>query len=292
MEELENYVVSVGPSSVSACRVNFGNSCGSGTVVSNNHNGGSLCITNAHVAGTRIGTTGTCLFSVNGADRRVPARIIMAAYSNKTLADWAILFLPDYRHPTQVKLSKNQPIASGQYYTTGSPRCVWPLRSVDLKTTHISGNSALWRLSPNAIGGQSGSGIWNRADNLQYGLLTWSWGGDTGSQMTSEIYRQATQRTVAGEPRPDGLEELDIERAETEEGFFAEVSIGSLPIWHDPTIVIPDPETPITGDAVNRELLIEFLREQSEFYAKWVKRLDNSTAHQQGDNNNNNTFGL
>jgi hypothetical protein len=289
MEEIENYALSTGPASASACRVNFGNSCGSGTVVSNDYNGGSLVLTNAHVSGSRIGTTGTCLFSVNGADRRVQARIIMAAYSDKTLADWSILFLPQFQIAPQVKLSKNRPASNIPYYTTGSPRCVWPLRNVDLRVTHISNNSALFRLLPNAIGGQSGSGIWSRQDNLQYGLLTWSWGGDTGAQMTSEIYRQAVQRTVAGEPRPEGLEELS-ERAEVENGFFAEVSIRDLPIWHDPTVVPPtvDPGKPC--DVVNRELLIEFLREQSEFYGKWVKRLENGSEQQ--ENGNGNTFGL
>jgi hypothetical protein len=288
MEEIEQYVVSSGPSSSSACRVNFGNSCGSGSVVSSNYEGGSLVLTNAHVAGTRIGSTGTCLFSINGADRRVNARIIMAAYSDKTLADWSILFLPQFQIAPQVKLSKNRPVSNIPYYTTGSPRCVWPLRNVDLRVTHISNNSALFRLLPNAIGGQSGSGIWSRQDNLQYGLLTWSWGGDTGAQMTSEIYRQAVQRTVAGEPRPEGLEELS-ERAEVENGFFAEVSIRDLPIWHDPTTVKPDPQLPNAGDVISREMLIEFLREQSEFYGKWIKRLEGGGSEQNG---NGNTFGL
>jgi hypothetical protein len=228
------------------------------------------------------------LFSINGADRRVNARIIMAAYSDKTLADWSILFLPQFQIAPQVKLSKNRPVSNIPYYTTGSPRCVWPLRNVDLRVTHISNNSALFRLLPNAIGGQSGSGIWSRQDNLQYGLLTWSWGGDTGAQMTSEIYRQAVQRTVAGEPRPEGLEELS-ERAEVENGFFAEVSIRDLPIWHDPTTVKPDPQLPNAGDVISREMLIEFLREQSEFYGKWIKRLEGGGSEQNG---NGNTFGL
>jgi hypothetical protein len=286
MEEIEQYVVSSGPASASACRVNFGNSCGSGTVVSNDYEGGSLVLTNAHVAGTRIGSTGTCLFSINGADRRVNARIIMAAYSDKTLADWAVLFLPQFQIVKETRLSKSRP--TGSHYTTGSPRCVWPLRHQDLRTTQISSNSALWRWQPNAIGGQSGSGVWSRADNLQYGLLTWSWGGDGAGQMTSEIYRQAVQRTVAGEPRPEGLEELS-ERAEVENGFFAEVSIRDLPIWHDPTTVKPDPQLPNAGDVISREMLIEFLREQSEFYGKWIKRLEGGGSEQNGGGN---TFGL
>ncbi len=222
------YVASSGPSSANACRVIVGNSCGSGSIVGH-HLEGSLVLTNAHVAGTRLGTTATCRFTINGQDKEVKGKVILAAYSDSTLTDWCVLYLDGFKEIKPVKLSKKRP--KGSHYTTGCPKCVWPMRHQTLRTTSLSENSALWRWQPNAIGGQSGSAVWSQADHLQYGLLTWSWGGDGAGQMTSEIYKQATLRAISAEPRPEGLIELNDRDVVVENGFFCETGIDELPIW-------------------------------------------------------------
>jgi hypothetical protein len=72
------------------------------------------------------------------------------------------------------------------------------------------------------------------ANDLQYGLLTWSWGGDGAGQTTRSIWHQYAHRDAVGFARPDGLIELAEEpnRADDlESGFFAEANISTLPIW-------------------------------------------------------------
>ena len=67
---------------------------------------------------------------------------------------------------------------------------------------------------PNAIGGQSGSGVWGDDDNLQKALLTWSirqgnrWYG--GGQLTNAIYDQMRGRVVRGYPRPADWEFVEL----------------------------------------------------------------------------------
>ncbi len=235
---------SVGPSSAAAVKVLAGSGCGSGSIVGY-WKTGSLVLTNAHVAGTRPGSHATVDLVVNGKQRRLNATVLMAAYSSKTLADWSVLYVPDFREITPVKLSKERP--TGLHYTTGSPKCVWPLVSSTLTTADIQDNSPLWRWRPNSIGGQSGSGVWSKNNNLQYGLLTWSWGGLGAGQQTMQIYKQATERTTAGPPRIPGLQEVINRDVIVEEGFFIEQDIDTLPIWAGDT----EPEEPGPTDPQN-----------------------------------------
>ncbi len=246
----------------SAAQARVSNSCGSGSLVGFLDND-SLFLTNAHVTGTRPGTEVTLRMRINGQEVAYKGKVIMAAYSNQTLADWSIVRVPGRVPSTPRPLSIDRP--SGDHITVGSPRCVWPLQMQTIKTHNASSNSALWQWLPNAIGGQSGSGVWSPKDGNQYGLLTWSWNNYGAGQMTWWIYRQATERSVAGEPRPEGLRELRPrpDGVIVEEGFFQEASIGDLPIWAnqqptpdpDPT---PQPCPPV--DAPSRTKLQEALR--------------------------------
>lgn len=248
------------PASVKAanrCRVSGG--CGSGSVCGW-WNGGSLVMTNAHVTGTRVGRAVSMDFGIDGRTVTKEGRVIMAAYSDRTLTDWAVVFIPDWQEIKPIKLSKRKP--SGTHHTTGSPRCVWPMRFSRLTTADVSDTSSLWRWRPNAIGGQSGSHVVSDADGLQYGLLTWSWGGLGAGQQTSEIFRQASQRSVSGEPRIDGLTELSPSNTVCENGFFAEASVTELPIWEDSISDGCDSPTP-DGLSDAECALLAILRERS-----------------------------
>ena len=257
------------------------NSCGSGSICGI-RNGKALIMTNAHVAGTRIGRVVQC--DVESTGDRVSARVIMAAYSDRTLSDWAILeTVEPYSAVQPVKLSKKRP--TGSHYTKGFPKCR-KHNGTDISTVDMSNTTPLWRWNPNSIGGQSGSGVWADDDHLQYGVLTWSWGGRGAGQMTSEIYKQARDRSTVGHPRVDGLVEVstDYDMQEVsldgvdddpiiENGFFMETSLTALPIWAEDDIAKPkpkpDPEpTDPTTNAI-QEKLIEYHREAAEFHEKW-----------------------
>jgi hypothetical protein len=92
--------------------------------------------------------------------------------------------------------------------------------------------------TPDAIGGQSGSAIYN-SDQRQIALLTWSINRRCAGQKTSKLWEVASQRNVnLADPRPDGLEELysGEDRPETKEGVF-----GELPdCFHDPKPVLAE----------------------------------------------------
>lgn len=254
------------------------NSCGSGSICGI-RGGKALIMTNAHVAGTRIGRIVQC--DIESTGDRVAARVIMAAYSDRTLSDWAILeTVEPYGKVKPVKLSKKRP--SGSHYTKGFPRCR-KHNGTDVATVDMSNKTPLWRWNPNSIGGQSGSGVWSDNDHLQYGVLTWSWGGKGAGQMTSEIYKQARNRSTVGYPRVDGLVEVSTEYDMQEvsmdgvdddpiieNGFFMETSLTELPIWAEDDIAKPEPESPEapTSQAI-KEKLIEYHREASEFHEKW-----------------------
>lgn len=272
----------IGPSAANAVRVINGNSCGSGSICGL-FDGGSLVLTNAHVAGTRPGRD-VVIRTQDNIDR--PSRVIMAAYSDRTLTDWNIVHVSGFQGIRPVKLSKNRP--TGSHYTKGSPRCVWPLTATDITTKDIDDDSPLWRWTPNAIGGQSGSGVWSDSNNLQYGLLTWSWGGYGAGQMTAEIYRQARNQTVAGAPRIDNLEELiGGERAETENGFYSlAISITELPIFAEDD----QPSTPPTTPDEARLRAVEAIRKAKENLEAIANELM-TDAERLGPNDGGNTSG-
>jgi hypothetical protein len=229
----------LGPSSRSCCRVLNSGSCGSGSIVGK-RNGKTYVLTNAHVAGTTPGRIVQCQFPYAG-NTRIPAKVIMAGYSDRVMMDWAVLEIDQDIPLPPVKMSIDAP--TGEHYTMGYPRCDGPFGQ-RLRTRGITHNGVVWRWQPNAIGGQSGSGVHAFSDNLQRGLLTWSWDGDGAGQTTRSIWFQYLNRAVVGVVRPEGLIELADNRAEDlEEGFFAEANITTLPIWahlDEPPVTPPE----------------------------------------------------
>ena len=227
-----------GASCKAACRINNQNWCGTGTIVGIDDEGYSLILTNAHVAGTTIGHTVNVY--VESVKTSLKADVIMAAYSDEYLADWAIL-------RTQVKFNKVKPVKlntrrpTGSHYTKGFPRCQ-PMTAGDVNMVTLSKNSPLAKWNPNAIGGQSGSGVFNDRSGYIECLLTWSWSGYGAGQMTSEIYKQAMGKTSNTFMRVPGLIEIDKlghdgccglepEQIQLTNGFFSEDNITDLPIW-------------------------------------------------------------
>lgn len=240
-----------------AARCVVGNSCGSASLCGH-YKTGSLFLTNAHVTGTRPGTACQIRMVVDGKDKTFAGRIIMAAYSDRTLTDWSVVYVEEKIPVEPRPLSVEKP--NGDHVTVGAPRCVWPLVKQDLRTADVSDNSALWRWRPNSIGGQSGSGVWSVDDGLQYGLLTWSWGGLGAGQQTAEIYRQAKEKSVRGLPRIDGLKEVGRNPdVVIENGFFQQAGIDELPIWHSKDAPEPTPDPDLNMDEEDRKLF-KFLK--------------------------------
>jgi hypothetical protein len=279
----------VGPSSRSCCKVLFGNSCGSGSLVGI-RNGKSLVLTNAHVAGTQVGRVGNCTFPFLN-NKVCRSRIIMAAYSDRVMMDWAVLELDEQIDLPHVKLSSKAP--TGDHYTAGYPRCQGP-RFQRLVTRTFQNNGTVWRWQPNAIGGQSGSGVHSLLDHLQKGLLTWSWGDDGAGQTTKSIWLQYSQKAEIGFIRPEGLIELSAPNPECENGFFAEANITTLPIWAE--IDVPpsvDPEDPKPNPGIAAELLLSSGRlKQEAARLEELARMNGAQPEREPPKTGGGTFGL
>ena len=240
-------------------------------------------MTNAHVAGTRVGRVVDVEVESQG-NERIQARIVAAAYSDRVSSDWALLeTLEPYTKVKPVKLSKNPP--SGSHYTKGFPRCR-PHNGTDIETVEV--RNGVWFWEPDAIGGQSGSGVWSDGIERQEGLLTWQWGGHGAGQPTSAIYGQMRSQTNAGVPRPDGLVELendyDLEGVDrdgmedpiVEVGYFAEMTIQDFPIWWDADAP-KDPDDPNQpNEPVGNwlESQIQSQRRRAEFESDELVRLE------------------
>ena len=291
--------ISTGPAIRAVCNVRRGNSCGSGTIVGISSDGHSYIMTNAHVVGTQPGAI--CKIWVESTGDWIDARIIAAGYSNQTSADWSLLITVNaYNKVDPVKMAKTEP--SGSHYTKGFPRCRQH-KGTDITTVRISG--AVWFWEPDAIGGQSGSGVYSDDVVRMEGLLTWQWGSHGAGQTTASIYRQATSFSVAvagfrPEPTPEapnGLVELssdpqdnpsppnepeedynnDDRGFDVEEGFFSESSNGlaSLLVWWDDDDEEPgDPDNPVPDRMARRlnELEINKHRQQMEFHKRNMER--------------------
>ena len=285
-----NYVAQpVGPSSRSCCKVLFGNACGSGSLVGV-RNGKSLVLTNAHVAGTQVGRVGNCTFPFLN-NKVCRSRIIMAAYSDRVMMDWAVLELDEQIDLPHVKLSSKAP--TGDHYTAGYPRCQGP-RFQRLVTRSFQNNGTVWRWQPNSIGGQSGSAVHSLLDHLQRGLLTWSWGGDGAGQTTKSIWLQYSQKAEIGFIRPEGLIELSAPNPDCENGFFAEANITTLPIWAEIDVPPPvDPEDPKPNPGIAAELLLSSGRlKQEAARLEELARSNGATPEVDPPKTGGGTFGL
>ena len=262
--------IATGPAIRVVCRVLNQNSCGSGSIVGNQPDGRALILTNAHVAGTQIGRIVIVEVESQG-NERLQARVIMAGYSNQTSSDWALLeTVNPYQKVKPVKLSKSRP--TGSHYTKGFPRCQ-PFAGTDITTVRIT--QYVWFWEPDAIGGQSGSGVWSDEVERQEGLLTWQWGDNGAGQPTSAIYGEMSTGQLMGAPLPPGARELPgdydfagIDRSGltdpiVEAGIFAEMGIRDLPIWWEPAGPIDPPLPPPTGGEVKRLIELQIASERA-----------------------------
>lgn len=273
------------------CRIINQNSCGSGTICGH-MDGGSLVLTNAHVAGTTIGRTVKVL--AESINRQFDARVIRAAYSDRVIADWAILLIPNFRDIAPVYLSKNPPDPNENMWTKGFPRCQ-PFAGQTLSQFQTLNNGVLlWQ--PNSIGGQSGSGVVDMDDQVVRALLTWSWtqGGRAygAGQLTSHIYRQNMAQEVVGYEMMPGLIPLpndDYDFTGVDRGYDDPVlehgfhslplprGIQDLPIWAED--IQPPPPPPPGGDAdAIRKVALEALRKVREDADAGIKQLENGLS--------------
>lgn len=264
----------------------YNGSCGSGTICGASANG-AYVVTNAHVVGTAIGRAVTVDIVENGNQRRIGGKTVMAGYSNSRMVDFSIVFCEGLTCKRYMPMLKTEP-NNGPFGTTGSPRCVWPQVKKEFNDPRNYGDGLITG-TPNAIGGQSGSAIYN-SSGQQIALLTWSINGRCAGQKTSKLWQVAQSRNVLlADPRPEGLEEVgDTQtRPETAEGVFGQLSelgegnrpvtenviasvansdMEDLPIWYTPD----SPPPPPPGDCppgcmklTDKEIaLIEFLRAQ------------------------------
>lgn len=202
---------SSGPAFRAVCRVLNKNSCGSGSVVGL-MDGGGLVITNGHVAGVDKNRD-IVVEAESLNNKRFTGRIVEVMYNqNQIGADWALLHVPGLTQVQPVYLTKGLPAKNESMYTKGYPKCV-KHNGTDIKQFQTINNGVLLWL-PNAIGGQSGSGVWGDVDHLMKALLTWSirqgnqWYG--GGQLTNTIYDQMRGRVVQGFPRPRDWEFIEL----------------------------------------------------------------------------------
>ena len=300
-----------GPSIRAVVRVINQNSCGSGSIVGH-YNGGSLVLTNAHVAGTQIGRVVKLEVESLGM-LKLSAKVIRAAYSNQVIADWALLFVEAWQAIAPVKLSKNPPASGESLYTRGFPRCQ-KHNGTDI-TQHKTLNNGVILWQPDAIGGQSGSGVWGDDDNLQKALLTWSWtdGGRSygAGQLTSEIYRQNRDSEVRGFPMMPGLQPLNefdfggVDRIGAGDPYLLEGfhsipmprGIQEFPIWAEDDVPPPDdppPTDPGTGDAWRLKAL-DSIRKIEDAAASERKKFEKQISQPIDSGNSggiHDTFGL
>lgn len=233
-----------------AVRILNGNSCGTGSLCGRDSTG-IYILTNAHVAGSRIGHVVSCeaLLADGSATERFQARVIEAAYSSKTSTDWALL----KTEPTcmqglePIKLSTTDPDSRNLTGTWGCPRCEVPSGQL-CRTLQLG---SIWYWQPNSIGGQSGSAVVQ--DGTQKGLLTWTIGGNGAGQKTATIYRQSQQQNTDGPARVPGMMiPASTAGVELIEGYHCETSsLSDYPIWDlgsspEPQ---PSPQCPEVGPA-------------------------------------------
>lgn len=193
-------------------------SCGSGTICGADARG-SYVVSNAHVWGTQIGKVVNVDLVSNGQTKRMQGRIVFSGYSNSRMVDFAIALVPGLTSKVYMPMVKSEP-ADGPYGTRGSPRCVWPQVTKPFNDARNYGRGLITG-TPDAIGGQSGSAIYN-SQGQQIALLTWSINGRCAGQKTSLLWQVASERNVnLADLRPDGLAELNDSptRPETVEGI-------------------------------------------------------------------------
>ena len=165
-------------SGFSGFQIRNGNSCGSASCL-RILEGKAYFLTNAHVAGTRIGHR-VQVIGVNeeGNDVRVEGVVFAAAYLTRKSVDWAVVVVEGAGLEAIRDLCMPKLIGPSDDYigwvTIGSPGCERPsLRRVGM----IRDDQPVGQSIPPAISGQSGSGIFD--EQFCTGLITWSDGRHT-----------------------------------------------------------------------------------------------------------------
>ena len=185
----------------------FNGSCGSGTICGADKIG-AYVLTNAHVVGTAIGRVCSVDVVTASGTVRIRGRIIMAGYSDRTMVDFSVLHCEGLTSDRYMPLLRTEPTMP-PYATTGSPRCVWPQVTKQFNDPRNYGQGLITG-SPDAIGGQSGSAIFN-SKGQQIALLTWSIGGRCAGQKTSKLWQVASQRNVdIADQRIPGMTEVQL----------------------------------------------------------------------------------
>lgn len=288
--------ISTGPAIRGVCRVVKRNACGSGTIVGH-MNGKTLVLTNHHVAGGDPRADVSVEVESLGM-RKFTGHVIRSAYSTSVSADWAIVQLNTELDVAPVYLTKKLPPSGYSLYTKGFPRCQ-PFGGSDITQQRTLNNGVLLWL-PDAIGGQSGSGVFGDDDHLVYALLTWSmtYGRKSygAGQLTNEIYRQnrlyEMGYSLSGYPRMPGLEELpgnydytgvdrdgldDVVLIEGFSGSDEMAGVQDLPIWAEDQEPEPPPTDPGEPDQW-RNRGIEYLRKRIESDTAELAAWENAIA--------------
>jgi len=257
------YNVSVpGPSSLAACQARAGNSCGSGTFIGI-HNGGALIGSNAHVLGTKTGSEGQFRFDPQISEKPRVGRLIFAMYSTKVTADLAISWIPDWIPNIKPAWCSGKPLTANQrFYTTGSPGCVWPLKHQSGLKILSDNNQGFAVWDQPAIGGQSGSGVWDSVTNWSSLLLTWRTQNNRGAGQPWYYLRAQAELAMAtgqivGAEMPEDLTPLSEVNPDAEPGFWCEASLLDLPIWAEDQQPGPTPN-PTPGGPTREELIASY----------------------------------
>ncbi len=264
---------STGPATRAVCRILNQNSCGSGSVCGK-WKDGSLVMTNGHVAGTDPDRDIVVEAELLG-NKRFTGNIVEVMYNrNEIGADWALLYVPGLTQVQPVYLTKGLPAKNESMYTKGYPKCVKHAGTDIAQFQTINNGVLLWL--PNAIGGQSGSGVWGDSDHLMKALLTWSirqgnrWYG--GGQLTNTIYDQMRGRIVKGFPRPKDWEFIELPGGDVnydadglsdptvKDCYWTSRAVSEMwPIWHE-DLKPTDPPVDTPSDRQWKSRYVESLR--------------------------------
>lgn len=181
----------------SQVKITVANTCGSGTVVYQDDDK-CLILTNAHVVGTQIGRQVSVwsYFRDGRHESRQTGVVTFAAFRRGQSIDLAVVETQPIPEAVAIPIADNGRCNNARHWTGGSPRCEDTKFSQVFFTRQDSGDSIYYWL-PNAIGGQSGSGVLSQEKNLLTALLTWSNGTEGMGQSSAVVYDVLTQRRTS-----------------------------------------------------------------------------------------------
>jgi hypothetical protein len=209
---------------VGGARLRSGRSCGSGSLI-DAEPGRCVWLTNAHVVGTRVGA-GVMVEAVNrhGRIETVRGRVAAAGYQRGRAVDWAIVESDSLRD-FEVSARLLGPMESRRdLITVGSPRCESPSMR---RLAFVRESAGVGYAEPVAIGGQSGSGIFQGMRTV--GLITWTNGRETLFQTAEQLRLSMRPEWFVdgsiGFPLPDDWVPCCDEPQPCEDGFFGSAEV-------------------------------------------------------------------